>query len=121
MLEIKHNIKLQQWQMAHEVAENWINTVDPEESYCYYALAMACPNPKAGLTWCKKVGTRTASPLKRRNSIPLTGPKDEACRVRQAVLTLLRHELRRLLGYGLTVYACFLLLSCVHPWPDFLP
>lgn len=55
MLEIKYNIKLRNWPKVHEVAKNWIETVDPEESYCYYALAIECEDSKAGLAWCKKV------------------------------------------------------------------
>ncbi|KAG8900695.1 hypothetical protein FRB99_005811 [Tulasnella sp. 403] len=58
MLEIKYHIRHRRFSKAHEIAKKWIDNVNAECSYCYYALAMDCKDDREGLRWAKK-GLRT--------------------------------------------------------------
>ncbi|KAG8920231.1 hypothetical protein FRC02_001041, partial [Tulasnella sp. 418] len=61
VLEIKYNIKHRRFSTAHEIAKNWIDTVNVKNTYCYYALSIQPENDSDGLMYAKKVTTAPLS------------------------------------------------------------
>lgn len=57
VLELKYLIRRRQWPKAYALAKKWIETMNPDCTYCYYTLSMAKEGENAadGLSSAKKV------------------------------------------------------------------
>ncbi|KAG8959009.1 hypothetical protein FRC03_008553 [Tulasnella sp. 419] len=104
-LEIKYNIKHRRFKTAHEIAKNWIDTVNVKSTYCYYALSIQPENYSDGLMYAKK-GLRTNAGGYLLHGL-LHHAMDNALRLAMDVLgdpSKTNYDLKKQLEYGMALF-----------------